>query len=175
MSRQSFSEREHKLKKMFTIVCDTLELIVAVVVVIGVAIAILSLFPEIGHLWKENGGSTEFVHFLERVFTVVIGIEFLKMLCRPNSDNVFETIIFLVARHMIINTTTPLEDLLSTISIVLLCLVRRYLKETRHGEGGNIIINKLRGASDESTAAGGIEENNAGGTEDTGGGQGSRR
>lgn len=42
-----------------------------------------------------------------------------------------ETLIFLVARHMIINSTTPLEDLLSTISIVILCLVRRYLKSTR--------------------------------------------
>ena len=68
----------------------------------------------------------------EQVFLVVIGVEFLKMLCRPTADNVLETIIFLVARHMIVvTTTTPLDDLISTISIVLLCFVRRYLKEHR--------------------------------------------
>ena len=54
------------------------------------------------------------------------------MLCRPTADNVLETIIFLVARHMIIvTTTTPLDDLISTVSIVMLCFVRRYLKEHR--------------------------------------------
>ena len=62
----------------------------------------------------------------------MIGVVFLKMLCRPTADNVLETIIFLVARHMIVvTTTTPLDDLISTISIVLLCFVRRYLKEHR--------------------------------------------
>lgn len=166
MNKKSFSERERKLRRMSTIICDTLELVVAVIVLIGVVFAILSLIPEVGHLWKESETTTEFTHFLEQVFTVVIGIEFLKMLCRPNSDNVFETIIFLVARHMIINTTTPLEDLLSTVSIVLLCLVRRYLKETRHGERENTILMKLRGARHESTAVGGTEEDNTGGRED---------
>lgn len=167
MNKNSFSEREHKLRRMSTIICDTLELVVAVIVLIGVGIAIFSLIPEIGHLWEQNGRSMEFIHFLEQVFTVVIGIEFLQMLCRPNSDNVFETIIFLVARHMIINTTTPLEDLLSTVSIVLLCLVRRYLKETRHGERENMILKKLRGAGDEATAADGASEDYTGGREDS--------
>ena len=122
MKKYSVAETEKKVKKIFTIVCDTLELIVAVIVAIGVILAMLSLIPELGGLLTP---------FLEQVFTVVIGVEFLKMLCRPNSDNVFETIIFLVARHMIVNDTSPLEDLLSTVSIVLLCLVRRYLKRDR--------------------------------------------
>ena len=174
MNKKTFSDAERKMRKLSTLICDTLELVVAVIVVIGVVIAIISLFPEISHLWEKNGEAQEFIHFLEQVFTVVIGIEFLKMLCRPNSDNVFETIIFLVARHMIINTTTPLEDLLSTVSIVLLCLVRRYLKETRNtGERENTLFNRMRGGKHESTAAGGTAEDNAGGTEDTERSQGS--
>ncbi len=129
MKKYSVAETEKKVKKIFTIVCDTLELIVAVIVAIGVILAMLSLIPELGGLLKSDTGAL--TPFLEQVFTVVIGVEFLKMLCRPNSDNVFETIIFLVARHMIVNDTSPLEDLLSTVSIVLLCLVRRYLKRDR--------------------------------------------
>ena len=136
MKKYSVAETEKKVKKIFTIICDTLELIVAVIVAIGVILAMLSLIPELGGLLKSDTGAL--TPFLEQVFTVVIGVEFLKMLCRPNSDNVFETIIFLVARHMIVNDTSPLEDLLSTVSIVLLCLVRRYLKETgrRAGRAG---------------------------------------
>ena len=32
---------------------------------------------------------------------------------------------------IVVTTTTPVDDLISTISIVLLCFVRRYLKEHR--------------------------------------------
>ena len=135
MKKYSVAETEKKVKKIFTIVCDTLELIVAVIVAIGVILAMLSLIPELGGLLKSDTGAL--TPFLEQVFTVVIGVEFLKMLCRPNSDNVFETIIFLVARHMIVNDTSPLEDLLSTVSIVLLCLVRRYLKRDKEESRGS--------------------------------------
>ena len=58
---------------------------------------------------------------------LVIGIEFLQMLCRPNADNVMEILIFLVARHMIVGTTTTFEDFVSVISVSLLCVLRRYL------------------------------------------------
>ena len=135
MKMHSVEETEKRVKKIFTTICDMMELVVAVIVAIGVALAMLSLIPELGGLLRSDAGAL--TPFLEEVFIVVIGVEFLKMLCRPNSDNVFETIIFLVARHMIVNTTTPLEDLLSTVSIILLCLVRRYLKrdkeESREG------------------------------------------
>ena len=94
------------VKKWVTELCHILELIAAIFVFIAVVIALIALIPH--------------------------GVEFLKMLCRPTADNVLETIIFLVARHMIVvTTTTPLDDLISTISIVLLCFVRRYLKEHR--------------------------------------------
>lgn len=129
MRKYSVEETEKRIKKIFTTVCDILELVVAVIVAVGVVLAMLTLIPELGGMLAGEAGAL--TPFLEQVFTVVIGVEFLKMLCRPNSDNVLETIIFLVARHMIVNSTTPLEDLLSTISIVLLCLVRRYLKRDR--------------------------------------------
>ncbi len=65
---------------------------------------------------------------------IVIGIEFLQMLCRPNSDNVMEVLIFLVARHMILGDTTPVDDFVSVISVGILCALRRYLHVTRKKE-----------------------------------------
>jgi uncharacterized membrane protein (DUF373 family) len=122
--------RRETLKNFTTTVCHILELVAAVFVFIGIVIAILSLIPQVGEYWMAREEADALMHFLEQVFAIVIGVEFLKMLCRPTSDNVLETLIFLVARHMIIvTTTTPLDDLISTISIVLLCLVRRYMKE----------------------------------------------
>ena len=109
-----------------------MELIAAIFVFIAVVIALLALIPHVSELWQNRADTGAMLEFIEQVFVVVIGVEFIKMLCRPTADNVLETIIFLVARHMIVvTTTTPVDDLISTISIVLLCFVRRYLKEHR--------------------------------------------
>ena len=126
---------DEKIKKWATDICHILELVVAIFVLVGVIMALISLIPSVGDFWHHRYESDSLMHFLERVSAIVIGVEFMKMLCRPNADNILETIIFLVARHMIIvTTTTPLDDLISTISIVLLCFMRRYLKVSKKHE-----------------------------------------
>jgi hypothetical protein len=51
------------------------------------------------------------------------------MLCRPDADNVLETLIFLVARHMIVTDTTPVQDLVSTISILMLLVMKKIIQD----------------------------------------------
>ena len=126
---------DEKIKKWTTDICHVLELIVAIFVLIGVVMALISLVPTVGDFWQNRYETDSLMHFLKRASAIVIGVEFMKMLCRPNEDNILETIIFLVARHMIIVTTsTPMEDLISTISIVLLCFMRRYLSVSKKRE-----------------------------------------
>ena len=112
--------------------CRILELALAVLVMIGIVLALLSFFKD-GVIFIELLGNIDmFQQYLDRIFIIVIGIEFLQMLCRPNSDNVIEVIIFLAARHMTVSNTSPYQDFVSVISIVLLCLVRQFL----HRNGG---------------------------------------
>jgi len=121
----------HCLQSVFLKAADILELAAALLVAVVIVLALLSLVPEVGALWSSGITAVSFQDFLEKTLTVVIGIEFLKMLFRPIADNVLETLIFLVARHMIITKTTPAEDLVSTISIVLLVLVKKYLSDNK--------------------------------------------
>ena len=72
---------------------------------------------------------------MEQIFMLVIGVEFLVMLCRPNSENVMEVLIFLVARHMIVGETTSFEDFVSVVSITILCVVLRYLRINNEKRG----------------------------------------
>ena len=126
---------DEKIKNWTTDICHVLELIVAIFVLIGVVMALISLVPTVDDFWQNRYEADSLMHFLERALAIVIGVEFMKMLCHPNADNILETIIFLVARHMIIVTTsTPMEDLISTISIVLLCFMRRYLSVSKKRE-----------------------------------------
>ena len=108
--------------------CHALELVAALLVLVGIVLALVSLLRDIS-LFRALASETDaFAEYLEKIFTVVIGIEFLQMLCRPDSEYVLEILIFLVARHMIIGHTTPFEDFISVISVILLCIVRRYLR-----------------------------------------------
>lgn len=133
--RQGKMEKfKNRFKKDIQRLCETLEMAVAIIVLVGIVMTIFSLLSDFEIFYAMLGDTTEFKPFLEDIFVIVIGIEFLQMLCRPNSDNVMEVLIFLVARHMIIGDTTPMEDFISVISVGLLCVLRRYLHATKEKE-----------------------------------------
>lgn len=123
-----------RFKRDIQKLCDALEMVMALIVLCGIVITILSLVSDYEIFLSMLGDADKFRAFLEDVFVIVIGIEFLQMLCKPNSDNVMEVLIFLVARHMIVGETTPFEDFISVISVGLLCVVRRYLHVTKEKE-----------------------------------------
>lgn len=104
-----------------------LELIVAILMLFGIIVALFGVLRNYMVFYELSVNMDTFKQYLDKIFMIVIGIEFLQMLCRPSSDNVIETIIFLVARHMIVSNTSPYQDFASVISIVLLCLVRQHL------------------------------------------------
>lgn len=118
------------LKRYVHIICGILDIIAAALVLVGILLNIGSIVGNLGTFEKLFTDTSEFKHYLEQIFMLVIGIEFLEMLCRPSSENVIEVLIFLVARHMIVGDTTPYQDFVSVISVALLCVVRRYLRIT---------------------------------------------
>ena len=95
---------------------------------LGIITAIIGLLKDDIRLFEELlHDMTAFRHYLEKIFVLVIGIEFLEMLCHPNSDNVIRVLIFLVARHMIVGETSPYEDFVSVLSIAVLFILRKYM------------------------------------------------
>ena len=121
----------NRVRKILYESCDVLELVMAVIVGVGIIIAIIGVAPELVNLWGHRHSMSEFMEFLDAVLGVVIGIEFLKMLCKPNTANIIEALIFLIARHMIVQTTTATEDLVSVISICVLFVFRRFMLATK--------------------------------------------
>ena len=117
-----------KIKKWVHNICQVLEMIAAGLVSIGILLALISVASNLSVFRDILKDPAMFKEYLDTIFTLVIGIEFLEMLCRPNSENVLEVLIFLVARHMIAGNTTPMEDFISVISVYLLCVLRRYLR-----------------------------------------------
>ncbi|MDE7330808.1 MAG: hypothetical protein K2O16_01010 [Lachnospiraceae bacterium] len=124
-------ERGIRFKKHIQRWCGVLEMITAVLMLVGILFSIFSLVRNVEIFQKLLTDTSEFRQYLDQIFMLVIGIEFLVMLCRPNSENVIDVLIFLVARHMIVGDTTPYQDFVSVISVALLCVVRRYLRNAQ--------------------------------------------
>ncbi|MCM1156512.1 MAG: hypothetical protein NC314_06345 [Roseburia sp.] len=120
-----------KFKKYIQKIGEILELFMAVLVLIGVILSICSVLKDFTTFSTLLNDTAFLKNYLDDIFVIVIGIELLQMFCRPNSDNIMEVLIFLVARHMIVSATTPYEDFVSVISIILLCVLRRHLHNTR--------------------------------------------
>lgn len=116
-----------KIQKIMLRACDALELLTAVIVGIGIVVAIIALIPGFVHFWENRLEAEAFLVFLEEVLNVVIGIEFMKMLCKPSPEHIIEGLIFLMARHMIVGTTTSGEDLLSILGISILFVLSRFM------------------------------------------------
>lgn len=120
-----------KIRKGLFRACDVMEFFMAAAVVGGIVIAAVTLWPELVLYWEHRMEADSFLQYLDAVFNVVIGIEFVKMLCRPSSSTIIEVLIFLIARHMIVQATTPFEDLLSVASIGILFIFRRVMLLTK--------------------------------------------
>lgn len=127
-----------KLRKKAFEGCEILEFVMAMIVGLAILMAIVGVFPGLLHFWGERGDTHAFMEFLDEVLSVVIGIEFLKMLCKPSTGNIIEALIFLIARHMVIQTTTAEEDLISVVSICLLFVFRRLMLATKPDKEHNV-------------------------------------
>jgi uncharacterized membrane protein (DUF373 family) len=71
-----------KIERISNIICDALELIISAIVIIALIISATSYLPVIKDLFNKTGNSEEFLIFLEQIFNYVVGIEFIKLLCK---------------------------------------------------------------------------------------------
>ena len=127
MRREIHHYRRERVQSILHEVAFYLELIAALLVVVLIVFQTVGLaidmFSDVGRLTD----SDQFTHFLELALNIVVGIEFLKMLCRHNMDAVIEVLLFTLARHLIVTQHSMVEGLLCIVAIAILFVVRKYL------------------------------------------------
>lgn len=130
-----------KLRKALCSICDVMELVMALFVVIAIIIAAIAIIPAVEEFWntRMNGGSL--IEFLDNVFMVIIGIEFLKMLCKPDTGNIIEVLIFVSARHLIMQSPNAIDTLLFIVGICVLFVFQKFMEENKDDES---ILKKIK-------------------------------
>lgn len=104
------------------------EIFISIIVFAAIVIFSGGLIVDLYHIMMvSNGGMSAFTDFLGNAFQIVIGVEFIKMLCRHTPATVVEVLMFAMARQMVVEHTTPAENLLCVLGITVLFLIRRFL------------------------------------------------
>ncbi|MGM9948178.1 hypothetical protein [Floccifex sp.] len=118
-----------KIKNQLNHLSHILEFIVAIIVLLSILVSIFHLYEPFMEFVMHGQEGEYFIEFLTSVFNVVIGIEFLRMLCTTDINTVLEVIIFVLARHLIIYELSALDSLLTVFGIVIIFLVKKYYNQ----------------------------------------------
>lgn len=108
-------------------VAQFLEILISIIVIVAIAVSLYSVLVELHIMANSPSDVSMLTDFLATAFTVVIGIEFLKMLSRHNMSSVVEVLLFAIARQMVIEHTTPVQNLIMVIAIAILFTIRKFL------------------------------------------------
>ena len=114
------------IKEQVLKVVDTLEIIIGILLSVCIAISVVYLIFDIKSIFSNNNLDA-FNNYLSIAFNFVIGIEFIKMLCKHTPETVIEVLLFAIARQLIVEHMTIFQNLIGVIAIAALFATRKYL------------------------------------------------
>lgn len=103
-----------------------LEILVGLCILVAIAAATFGLFLDI-RLPAIVSNPETLQSYLTTAMTIIIGIEFVKMIFSYNIDTVVEVMMLAVARQMVLTHTSPIDNLITIISVALLFVIRKFL------------------------------------------------
>lgn len=116
-----------KFNDVLMTIVHILERIIAIVLMVVVVLAGAYMIKELFGGFKE-GFDIEFLKkILAHAFTIVIIIEFIRVLIKHTMGTVVETLIFALARGLIVESERVWEMAVTIVAIVLLLAARKYL------------------------------------------------
>ena len=121
----------HKKHEVFHRVLHILEVIIAVltlIVLVGMlAIEVYKLVLDVNKMFTEAGHFVSLNTYLHSVLTIVVGLEFVRMLLDMTPANTIEVLIVAISRQVILSHDNPWANVASIACIAGLFAIRRYL------------------------------------------------
>lgn len=113
------------------------ELVIAILLMVGITIScIVTLADGTQSLFNETF-SLDIV--LEKALTLVVGVEFVKMLILHTPESVIEVLLYAVARQIIVSHNgSALENLYGVLAIAVIFVVKKYLLGTKDSNSKEI-------------------------------------
>ena len=113
-----------KVEHFYRRILHILELLIAALTII---VLVVFLGVEIYRMVTVSGYFEDLNTFLHNILTIVVGLEFVRMLIDMTPGNTLEVLIMATARHIIMNHNDPITLMIGIICIAGLFATRRFL------------------------------------------------
>ena len=121
----------HNIRKHFNeLIYNTArytEIMLSIVIIIVIALSGLRLILTTAGTSVMDMDTSFFTSFLSQALSLVVGVEFVKMLCRHSAQTVVEVLLFATARQMVVEHMDPVQTLIGVIAIAILFAIRKFL------------------------------------------------
>ncbi len=118
------TKRDRTVDHLFRRALHFIERIIAL---ITIAALMAALGLEIYEMLTEAGYFQEVNHLLHNLLTIVVGLEFVRMLIDTTPNNILEVLTVAITRHVILSHENPWSNVVSIACIAALFAIRRYL------------------------------------------------
>ncbi|MDO4274291.1 MAG: phosphate-starvation-inducible PsiE family protein [Eubacteriales bacterium] len=113
------------------------EIFLSVLILVVIAKATIPLIHQLINTPVLDMEMEYFTAFLGQALSLVVGVEFVKMLCRHTAETMVEVLLFAIARQMVVEHLQTWQTLVGVVAIAILFAVRKYLllkedETTRH-------------------------------------------
>lgn len=110
------------LKKLST----TLEYIISFMLAIGVILLTIKLAGSLMNI-PNTSVYPNYDDLLEVCFSLIIGVELIRMIYEHSPATVFEVLLFAIARQIIVDHSSAVHSLIGVITIAILFATRKFL------------------------------------------------
>ena len=121
---EKLEKRDHRLEHVFRRILHWIERIIALVTLI---VLLICMGYEIYNMFTVAGYFAESHTYLHNVLTIVVGLEFVRMLIDTTPASILEVLTVAITRHVIISHDNPWSNLASIACIAALFAIRRFL------------------------------------------------
>ena len=118
------TKRDRTVDHLFRRALHIIERIIAIITIVAL-LAALGL--EIYEMLTEEGYFREVNHVLHNLLTIVVGLEFVRMLIDTTPANILEVLTVAITRHVVLTHEDPWSNIASVACIAGLFAIRRYL------------------------------------------------
>ena len=119
------ARRDRRVEHTFRRVLHVIERFIAAITIFALLGA---LGLEIVHMFTEGSGYFADVnHMLHNLLTIVVGLEFVRMLIDTTPANILEVLTVAITRHVVLSHDDPWSNLACIACIGGLFAIRRYL------------------------------------------------
>ena len=122
--RAKMEHRDHKVEHAFRWVLHQMERIIAIIT-LGALLTALAI--EVYNMFVTTGYFSDASHILHNLLTIVVGLEFVRMLIDTTPANILEVLTVAITRHVVLSHSDPWSNIASVACIAGLFAIRRFL------------------------------------------------